>query len=362
LAITASIIPLQVRGSIDKILGSNTDWRTWYPWLSILQGTNGFAHLSADWINKGWPQDPDSGYDYYILSGDSGMTGWDEHVAKLHERPIYTITLPEIYSNPTCDLVTHIPNIYYHKQILKLNQLNGPPKPKKIHYKASALTSRITQSKCVIFSALHQILGADCIVSLHNNFNPIDIHNWIPTDNKYIDELTEYFRKNWLYKIIEIEGDNNDPFSIMNPSYTQAAVNFTQESFHYSYMFHESKNQGYIYPGPFLTEKTFKCLLSQTAFIPVGQFRSYRWLETMGMEFDYGLDLTFDDESGNITRLSKLVSVIEEISQYSAQDLFQMTEKSTKHNFSVISTGEFFERCERANQNSIATLYEHLLD
>ena len=119
------------------ILRDDNDWKTWYPWLKELQGTNGFVHLSAGWINKTWPLDPDPGFDYYILSGDSGMSGWDNHVAKLYERPVYMITLPEVYTGPTDDLVTYIPNIYYHRQISKLIELKKsmfecafPPKPR----------------------------------------------------------------------------------------------------------------------------------------------------------------------------------------------------------------------------------------
>jgi hypothetical protein len=350
-----------VRGPIDRILSSDGDWKTWYPWLTGLKGTNGFVHLGGDWIDKGWPQNPDPGFDYYILSGDSGMVGWDENVANLYNRPVFMLTLPEVYGDPMNDLVTHIPYVHYHLQISKLIALTKSTIQKNILYKASALTSRITQSKCMIFCALYQMLGTDCILTLRNNFDPRNVHDWALTNNKYLDELTECFRENWLHKTIAMVDDDGDPFSMVNPAYVQTAVNFTQESFHYSYMFDESNNREFIYPGPFLTEKTWKCLLSQTAFIPVGQFRSYRWLETMGMQFDYGLDLTFDDDPGNISRLLKLTSLIKDISQYTAADLFEMTEKSSRHNHAIIETGEFFERCERANQTSMSILFGNLL-
>ena len=355
------IIPAQVRGSIDMILRDDNDWKTWYPWLKELQGTNGFVHLSAGWINKTWPLDPDPGFDYYILSGDSGMSGWDNHVAKLYERPVYIITLPEVYTGPTDDLVTYIPNIYYHRQISKLIELTGPLTNKSIRYKASALTSRITQSKVIIFSALQRILGNHCFYSLHDVFDSRNVHEWALTQNPLLDELTEYFRTNWLSKSITIPDDDDNILSIKNAAYVNSSLNFTQESFHYSMMYDAITDREYIYPGPFLTEKTFKCFLAQTAFIPVGQYRSYRWLEKMGMEFDYGLDLTFDDDPGNISRLHKLILLIQDISQCSAQDLFDQTEKSTRHNHLIIQTGEFFENCERANQHSVSTLYDHVL-
>lgn len=342
-------------------MSSDNDWRTWYPWLKELQGTNGFAHLAADWVNKGWPQDPNPGFDYYILSGDSGMVGWDEHVANLYQKPVYMITLPEVYNAPVHHLITHIPIIYYHRQMSKLIKLIGPIRQKTIRYKSSALTSRITQSKLIIFSALQQILGDQCFYSLHNIFDSKSVHDWALTNNSLLDGLTEYFKDNWLSRNIVINNDDGNALSIENPAYLSSSLNFTQESFHYSMMYDAENDREYIYPGPFLTEKTFKCLLSQTAFIPVGQYRSYRWLENMGMKFNYGLDLTFDDDPGNISRLSKLVSLIQSISQLTAQDLFDQTEKSTMHNHSIIETGEFFGNCERANQTPISTLYDHVL-
>jgi hypothetical protein len=357
-----NFIPPQLRGPIDVVLKDSNKWKEWYPWLKELQGTNGFIHLSANWgINKEYPKDPDAGFNYYILSGDSGMSQWDEHVAKLHNRPVYMITLPEVYSNPISNLVKYIPISYYHRQISILSKFCSPAKQKNIKYKASALTSRTTQSKLIVFSALNRILGDDLIFSLRNNFDLRDVHNWEPTHNKILDELSDYFQKNWLSKTVKLHDDDGNPLSVTNPAYSESSLNFTQESFHYSLMYDKQIDQEYIISGPFLTEKTFKCLLSQTAFVPVGQFRSYRWLETMGMEFNYGLDLTFDNDPGNITRLLKLISLIEDISQYTAADLFEMTEKSNRHNYSIIATGEFFDRSERINQEPISRLYEHIL-
>jgi hypothetical protein len=359
--ISNSIIPPEVRGSVNSVLDSDNNWRYWYPWLENLKNTNVFVHLSAVWQNKNWTKNPDPGFDYYVLSGDSGMTGWAEHVADIYHRPVFVISLPEVYGDSANDLVTYIPNIYYHRQISKLMDLSSGLAQKNIQYKASALTSRITQSKVIVFAALKRWLDPDCVFSLHDRFEPGNVHHWALTNNPVLDDLTDYFRKNWLLKSIKIPGDDNEPLSTQNPAYIQSAINFTQESFHYSLMHDSVSGQEHILPGPFLTEKTFKCLLSQTAFVPVGQFRSYRWLETMGMKFNYGLDLSFDDDSGNISRLHKLVDFIQDLSRYTAQELFEMTLESSQHNRSIIVSGEFFDKCEKDNQSSMIPLYEHVL-
>lgn len=356
-----SIIPSEVRGAINTVLGSDSEWQYWYPWLANLKNTNTFVHLSAGWTNKHWPQDPDPGFDHYVLSGDSGMEGWAEHVADLYDRTVCVIDLPEVYQNSVNPLVQYVPNTYYHRQISRLMEFTDDPMQKNIVYKASALTSRITQSKVIIFSALQKYLGSDCVFSLGNRFESSNVHHWQLTGDQDLDSLTTYFRDNWLSCTLKLPDDDSNYLSVKNSAYSESALNFTQESFHYSLMYDETKNNKRILSGPFLTEKTFKCLLSQTAFVPVGQFRSYQWLESMGMKFDYGLDLSFDDDPGNISRLNKLVKLIKDLEKYTAKDLFEMAEVSTLHNYFNITSKEFFDRCEKSNQSSMVLLYEHIL-
>jgi hypothetical protein len=307
-----SFIPIEVRGLVNDIIASNTDWHFWYPWLENLKNTRTFVHLGADWSKeKSWPIQPDPGYDQYILSGDSGLPGWGEHVAELYHRPVFVIALPEVYQESWHRLVTYIPNIYYHKQLTVLKNNITAPGNKKIIYKASALTARASQSKIIVFSALKNFLKEDSLLSLQNRIELENVHHWAPTHNKQLDDLTLYFQQHWLGQELKLPNDTGDVLSTNHGAYTQSALNFTQESYHYSYMT-DSTGRGHIEPGPFVTEKTWKCLVSKTAFIPVGQMHIYRWLITLGLKFDYGeLDLDFDNDPGNLTRLEKIVNLID---------------------------------------------------
>jgi hypothetical protein len=360
MAVNSFFIPMEVRGKINDVLSLGSKVLYWYPWLSDLRNTDTFVHLSANWgTNGSWPSNPDPGYQYYILSGDSGMPGWAEYVANLYNCPIFLISLPEVYTPSTHKQVSYVPNTYYHKQILKLKESIKLISKKNIKYKASALTSRLTQSKIVIFSALYRQLNTAGVFSLNNTFELKNVHNWQTSGNKEIDELVDYFYNHCLGKNIRLPDDDGNSFSTNNSAFLNSAFNFTQESFHYSYMINGDKEC--IYPGPFLTEKTFKCLLSKTAFIPVGQYRSYRWLESMGMLFDYNLNLEFDDDPGNLTRLNKLIKLIYDIDKFSAEDLYDMSRSSTEHNYHLIDSGKFFDCCERSNQQSMAAMYNQIL-
>ena len=356
--------PIEVRGWVNDIIDSRTDWHYWYPWLENLKNTRTFVHLGTKWGDgKCWPMPPDPGYDQYILSGDAGLPGWGEHVADLYDRPVFVIALPEVYQPSSHDLVHYIPNIYYHKQITILKSFIVPV-DKQIIYKASALTSRISQSKVIVFSALKKFLDQDSVLGLHDRVEVdqlANVHYWTPTNNAQLDDLTSYFRQHWLGRQLSIANDNRDPLSAQNPVYTQSALNFTQESFHHSLMFQAEKNTNLIYSGPFLTEKTFKCLLSQTAFVAVGQFRTYEWLKSAGLKFDYGLDLSFDTDPGNISRLQKVVDLVQSLDNHSAQDLFEMSRSSSLHNYDVLCNGEFELFCEAANAPALSQLYEKIL-
>ena len=100
-------------------------------------------------------------------------------------------------------------------------------------------------------------------------------------------------------------------------------------------------------------------MLGGTAFIPVGQFDVYRSLEQFGMHFDYGeLDLTFDNDSGNLSRIESIVKLVNNLTKYTADELYDMTKESTEHNQQLVTTGEFFHNCQINNlqTNSLHTI------
>ena len=74
------------------------------------------------------------------------------------------------------------------------------------------------------------------------------------------------------------------------------------------------------------------------------------------MKFDYGLDLSFDQDPGNITRLVKLIELVKTLNNYTTQELFEMTKASSLHNQDLIASGEFYQTCELLNQKSLSQI------
>jgi len=349
-----SYLPLHVNSNISELV-IDAEVLYWYPWIAGLKNKNIWLSLSTRWNEDGsYPSCPPPGYEYYIFTGDSLMFRFAERVAQETGGKVLYLTGPLISSDLSTDQVTYLPYTADHRRIKRMPATW--PINKDIKYKASALTNRISQSKVIVFSALKTLLGDDVVYSLnHAHAKLKDVHHWEMTGNPGCDAHSKNFIENWMDKNIRLKNDDGVEGSYNNPAYQNSALNFTQESYHYSYMITDGKH--YIEPGPFLTEKTWKCLLSQTAFIPVGQYQSYTWLEQMGFVFDYGpLDLGFDQDPGNITRLEKIIQLIESLQHYTAMDLYEFTLESCKKNYDHSMSHDHWKHCEGFNQDTINTL------
>ena len=343
-------IPLRVNSSLQH-LKITEELLYWYPWIADLKNKNIWLALAQQWkLDGSYPDIPPPGYDYYIVTGDSLMFGFAEKISEQTKGKIIQLSGPMIDSNFFTEQVTYLAYTADHRRINRMP--TEWPISKDIKYKASALTNRLSQSKAIIFSALTSLLKEqDFVGSLnHAHALPKNVHNWEMSGNAVCDKYTKNFVDNWLDKIITLPDDDCTEGSYNNPAYQNSALNFTQESYHYSYMTNKNGNS-YVEPGPFLTEKTWKCILSKTASIPVGQMHSYKWLQQMGMKFNYGpLDLSFDNDPGNLTRLEKIINLIESLDQWSAQELFEMTQDSCEYNYEHVLNGNFWKRCEDYNQ------------
>ena len=313
----------------------------------------GYFHLHTVWNN---PELMPKGYDYYIVSFHLEQINfeWLEK-QQFHKKIIVLIdfnTYPNSKWPPNCIPLRWI---YWHHALNQMIELFGTEYIKNIKYKASAFCNRISQSKLIVTTALlEKLTKNELLVSVSDWLVDKDVHNWQATGNKTLDQLTDIFRSKYLGKLMKIDdftNAQNYQYFTANPSqiaYQEAALHFTNESFHYSQM-HDQ-----VVPGPHLSEKTFKCLLGGTAFIPVGQFDVYRSLEQLGMRFDYGeLDLTFDNDPGNLSRLESIVKLVGVLPNYSNDDLYDMTKSSSEHNQKLVISGEFFHNCQINNLQTL---------
>jgi len=238
----------------------------------------------------------------------------------------------------------------WHKQIELLRSQSLNKQPKNIKYKASAVCGRITQSKLISLTAVAEILGQkESLLILGNSLEEKDVHHRVKTNNVLVDQISDVFWNKYYGQIFKMDSSQNSTDQ-WNPLYQECALHFTNERFSYSYI--QTSTSQYTCPGPFLTEKTFKCLIGGTGFVPVGQFDVYRSLSLLGFKFDYDLDLGFDTDSGNITRLEKTIKLIQNLESLSAQEIYELTKHSSLYNQELIESGDLYTRCEQQNSKT----------
>jgi hypothetical protein len=235
--------------------------------------------------------------------------------------------------------------------------------PSKIkNYKFSAVCNRVSQSKVWSTTKLLETAHESSLIVLNSWIEEKNVHNWASTGNEILDQLTQTFKNKYLGKTIKIDNFENaqDNYQSITsnpwqPLYDQTVIHFTNESFHYSGMYENGKQ--YIWPGPFITEKTLKCLLAGTAFIPMGQFDTYASLKKLGLEFDYGFDMSWDNDSGNLSRAQSVINLIDTLNEFDINQLATWTNESNRHNQNYIVTGKFHAQCQLQNDKTIEQIY-----
>jgi hypothetical protein len=351
---------------LPRIWEEISDTTNFYGWdfLRSLIG-RGIFWASVDWYNQDKNLPP--GYSGYVIKTEGPNVEWIERQVQLVQAPMFVCCLYKDYGR-----FDHLPGVYFvpaiewHYQLDVMSQQFGAQVNKNIRYKISALCHRGTQSKIIALSALAQHHDLEnCLISLHDNIEEKNIHSWQSTGNLVIDQHTQYFLENLHKKSIII--DKFDKFSNLDvmqvydfhhPAYVNSAINVNNESFHYSLT--TINDQKKFYPGPFVTEKTLKCLLGETAFINNGQFNTYSTLTSLGFKFDYGIDLTYDQAPGDLQRMSGMLTVIKNLKDHTTQELYEQTRDSCLHNKDHIMSGSFWHQAESVNLKAVDTILSNL--
>lgn len=325
-------------------------------WLQNLPGSTYFSL----WLR--WPDfDLPLGYNLYVVSFhlETVSVNWVNRQAQRVDAPIILLSDLNYYDYPFESNVHPYTYYLWHYQTKQIVQWFPKTVPKNIKYKASAFCNRITQSKMLIFAALSEQLGSDCLLKLDDWLEEKNVHWRAKTGVEKLDQLAEVFWSKYLGKKFIIDDFTNDthnhqqytadPYS---RAYNEAAINFTNESFHYSY--YQDEHTSFTYPGPFLTEKTLKCIAGGTPFIAVGQFETYKTLRKLGFNFDYSpIDLSWDNDPGNLSRLTAIIDLIEYIQKQSIEELIEYTAKSSEFNLEYVRSGDFFNYVDSINKKNI---------
>jgi hypothetical protein len=241
-----------------------------------------------------------------------------------------------------CEFVSWIT---WHKQLDQIALLYGiASEPNNPTHKLSSLCFRTDQFKHYVTGHLLKHANADdCIISYHGRHQYR--YFFEPTGRPPLDNVLAFMETKQPH--LELDGFD-------------AAINFTNEGFHYSYTIKDGVD--FYWPGPYVTEKTWKPLLAGCAFVSVGQAHIYQYLEQLGLRFDYGLDLSHDMETRDFDRIEKIFNVIDQVLDHSTSELTELTKHSTQHNLDWIAGGQFRTQCSNRNKKSLEQIRSKLVD
>lgn len=334
-------------------ISDNTEFYSWH-FLKPLIG-KGVFWASIDWYNQHKNLPP--GYEYYLIKVEGPNVEWILSQAEKVDGHLFVMCLPSDYNFfKNYKNITFLPCVEWHYQLDCMQSTYGTNVTKNIEKKFSILTHRATHSKIVALSAvLHQSDKSDVCYSLHEWMENKNVHDWQDSSNTVVNFYKNSFIKNYTNWKNTIDEDffSNYGFQQYNyhhVAYQNCALNITNESWNYSF------KHNTILPGPFITEKTLKCLLGETAFLPNGQHNIYHTLKQFGFQFDYNMDLGFDNEVGDLSRLEGLINCIKSTAMLDTQQLFEQTRQSCLHNKEWILSKSFYQQAENFNLNSLNKL------
>ena len=183
---------------------------------------------------------------------------------------------------------------------------------------------------------------------------------------EHSDRIRNYINSDVFKNLIPVSPDGytqkqNKPLlngKWQTSAYTDSVINLTNESIFNSNFVYNNIDQ--TYTSPYLTEKTWKPLMARQAFIPVGQCNTLEHLSKLGLNFDYGLDLSFDQQAADFSRIEELYMLLDTIKEIDTDCLIKQVQPVADFNLNVITTGEFKQNCNQTNLQQLDKI-EHWL-
>jgi len=228
----------------------------------------------------------------------------------------------------------------------------------KRKYVLSSLSSRYEPHRWIITSYLHSLKRNDFTYSFHNAYPMThDVDHFITTAksvcNYEVDPLMVSSAQDLIDNapIVPAGMHNPRPEGKQNENtliYDQCEIGVYLDSKVHLTMEGQFVDTGY---GCNITEKTIKCLASGCFPLHVGQSGFYKFLSSMGFNFNTELDLGYD-ETPHDNRKAKLDGVISNINNLHPTPHL---ESICKQNYEWFHNG-WYESCERQNKSLLDTL------
>jgi hypothetical protein len=342
--------PTEVKNTFKSIYG-------WTP------NTDAFLGINLIWPKFNLPLT----YDRYFLSWHTEQLDlyWlKQQAEKVYPAPILVANDGIVDLTMFPDNVKSVRWITWGGQLDQLvKEVGVCEKPTLPEYKISSLCFRISQYKNYITAYLLEHGDPNQMVLTYHKAlgKQEDLHGY-PPGFPWLDSLDfSLLKPTWLNFCDDFGWIQNNPVANGNwrmPPYQNALVNFTNESFHYSSS--EFNGKQFVFPYPYLTEKTWKPLLACRPFLAVGQHDTYKTLNYLGLQTNFGFPITFDQDTGDLTRIKDIFGSIDTILSTSVKDLYDQSYDSVTYNVNYIKSGEFTQTCYQENEQARGSIQDFL--
>ena len=271
-----------------------------------------------------------------------------EQAKKVYPKKIIVISDFDVKLHPAWpDNIVWLQQRTIHKQLaLSVSHHGYCNQPTLPRYKFSSLCFRVDQYKLFVTAfLLKHVPRDDMILTYHDK----KLGPW--PDDIAIEDLdlnlsAEFVNFNDNFNKLKNYPIANTRWAM--PPFQDALVNLTNESIAASERILDSHLINL--PGPYLTEKTFKPLLSARPFIAVGQFEILKELQQVGFDTNFGLPNDYDADSNNATRIKKIFNAIQYANSCKIQDLFDASYDAVVHNANHVISGSLHEQCNYLNK------------
>lgn len=332
-----------------------------FGWLPNLKLGRAFGIFCLEWGTDTLLKSIPTNYDTYVITPGTEYTDW-QWIGRFCDRVPNSRVIVVCPYEKVLDEIANLHIITfdvwpYNLKFCIDKIAYAPVDLVNRKYKISSLANRISQFRTYVCAHLYRTWNPDDYVIswrkvLHKEE---DLYLLNPTGNQKIDKLIQFINDEfWHIKIEPTDNFINTPINNLDynwSAYTQCIINCSNESVNNSYQV--VNGVGRVLPGPYLTEKTYKALLSGTALLPVGQYQTYSHLESQGFAFDYPWDRSYDQISGDIDRVDQILDCLDNIQKMSLQDLAELTLCSRSFNREYILSGDYFQYIHSINHQNI---------
>lgn len=331
-----------------------------FEWIPDLKLGNAFGIFCLEWGDEFVLKSIPKNYDAYLITPGTEYVDWvwiKKFCKSVPDSKVIVICPYQsmLYAETNLSILTFDVwpfNLKFYLEEFQQTKISY----RNRKYKISSLANRICQMRVYVCAYLHRTWNSDDYIMSWRKFlgKQEDLYLLEQTGTPKIDDTIEYIKNVFWDITIKIDDFVNQPVNNLNynhPPYTDCVINCSNESINNSYQFING-NQ-HIQPGPYLTEKTYKNLLSGTALFAVGQYQTYGYLESQGFNFDYPWDRSYDLQAGDIDRAKLVLDCLDSIRVMTLDHLEESTIESRMHNREYILSGDYFQHVNKMNQKNI---------